>query len=63
MDKTQQMQEIKQGVMNSQGCTTDQAVRYISKLISRSRHTVYEYLSANRPDIPKQLLELLLLKL
>lgn len=63
MNTTQIMQQIKQEVMDSQNCTNDQSVRYIAKLISRSPRTVYEYLSANRPDIPKQLLELLKLKL
>lgn len=57
------MQQIKKEVMDSQNCTTDQAVRYIAGLVSRSPKTVYEYLSINRPDIPDQLLELLKLKL
>ena len=57
------MQEIKQEVMDSQNCTTDQAVRYISRLVSRSPKTVYEWLSINRQNIPDQMLELLKLKL
>jgi len=60
---TEEMQKIKKDVMDSQGCTNDQAVQYISKLVSRSPKTVYEWLSINRPDIPDQLLELLKLKL
>ena len=63
MSNLQEMQEIKQKIMNSQHCTNDQAVRYIARLVSRSRRTVYEWLSENRPDIPNQLLELLKLKL
>ena len=63
MNNTQQMQDIKQEIMNSQNCTNDQAVRYIGELVSRSPATVYEWLSINRPDIPNQLLELLKLKL
>jgi len=63
MSKTKEMQEIKQGIMDSQRCSNDQAVRYIAKLVSRSRRTVYEWMSANRPNIPDQLLELLKLKL
>ena len=63
MNNTQIMQDIKQDVMNSQNCNTDQAVRYIGELVSRSPRTVYEWLSINRPDIPVQLLELLQLKL
>lgn len=60
---TQIMQDIKQDIMAEQDCTTDHAVRYIAKLISRSPRTVYEYLSINRQEIPDQLLELLKLKL
>jgi len=60
---TKIMQEIKRDVMKEQDCTTDQAVRYIAGLISRSPASVYEYLSINRQEIPDQLLELLRLKL
>lgn len=63
MSNLKEMQEIKQGIMNSQNCSNDQAVRYIGRLVSRSRRTVYEWLSENRPEIPNQLLELLKLKL
>lgn len=63
MSNLKEMQEIKQGIMNSQRCSNDQAVRYISRLLGRSPRTIYEYLSMNRPDIPKQSLELLKLKL
>ena len=57
------MQEIKKEIMDSQNCTTDQAVRYIARLVSRSPKTVYEWLSVNRQNIPPQMLELLKLKL
>lgn len=63
MSKTKEMQKIKQGIMKSQRCSNDQAIRYIGKLVSRSPRTVYEWMSANRPNIPDQLLELLKLKL
>jgi len=63
MNNTQAMQKIKQDIMKEQDCTNDQAVRYIADLLSRSRLTVYDWLSINRPEIPDQLLELLRLKL
>lgn len=63
MGNTEIMQGIKADIMMEQDCTTDQAVRYIAKLISRSPASVYEYLSINRQDIPPQLLELLQLKM
>lgn len=63
MNKTQQMQQIKKQVMDSRGCTNNEAVNHISSLVSRSPRTVYEWLSIDRPDIPEQLLELLKLKL
>ena len=56
---TKIMQKIKQDIMDSQNCSGDQAVRYISKLVSRSTKVVYEWLSNNRPDIPRQTLEIL----
>ncbi len=63
MSNLQEIQEIKKSIMVEQDCNNDQAVKYIADLVSRSRRTVYEWLSANRPDIPDQLLELLKLKL
>ena len=63
MSNRKELQQIKQDIMNEQECTTDQAVRYIAKLVSRSPRTTYEWLSVNRADIPDQLLELLKLKL
>lgn len=62
MSNLDELQTIKRQLM-SEGMTNDEAVNHIAKLISRSRLTIYEYLSKGRQDIPDNSLELLKFKL
>lgn len=63
VNKLNELQDIKQMIMNSSGCSNHAAVLHIGYLVNRSPKTVYEWLSEGRQEIPDQVLELLKLKL
>ena len=63
MNKIKELQDIKQMIMSAHECDTDGAVEHIATLLTRSKPTVYGYLSEGTPNIPDHTLELLKFKL
>lgn len=63
MNKTDELQDIKQMIMKVKDCEADEAVNHIAHLVARSKKSVYGWLSRGTSDIPDQMLELLKLKL
>ena len=63
MGNMEELQDIKQMIMTAKNCNNDLAVEHIAELVGRSKHTVYEWLSKRRQEIPDHMLELLKLKL
>lgn len=61
MTKTEQIQAIKQSIMDK-GHSSTEAVNIICELLHRDVKTIYSYLDPDRADIPDNALELLRLK-